>query len=296
MNFIDRLERSKFGRFGIPGLMRYVIAVSVAGTLLGIANSDIYYNYLCLDIHAILHGQIWRLVTFLLAPNGDGSLMNMLWFAIWIFVYYSIGTNLERMWGTFRFNLFYFSGLLYYIVLTFIFYFLMQAGVVTSLSVAMDYATFSGVLDYLNETLFLAFAFAFPNAQFLIYFVIPIKAKWLGIVYLVLDGLTLVQCFMNGYYYTAFVILVLLLNFVVFYFAGNRRPTPRQAYQQKRRQEEYKKKASPINTGARHRCAICGRTEIDAPDLDFRYCSKCDGNYEYCSDHLFTHEHVHHTL
>ena len=100
---------------------------------------------------------------------------------------------------------------------------------------------------------------------------------------------------MSGYYYSAAVILVLLLNFFIFYFMGRGSLTPKQAYHQKKRKMEYKKKAAPTQENVpRHHCVICGRTDEDSPQLEFRYCSKCEGNYEYCSEHLFTHEHVHH--
>ena len=136
---------------------------------------------------------------------------------------------------------------------------------------------------------------AFPDAQFLVYFIIPVKAKWLSIVYLLMDGYMFVRYLMSGYYYSAAVILVLLLNFFIFCFMGRGSLTPKQAYHQKKRKMEYKKKTAPTQGSVpRHHCVICGRTDVDSPQLEFRYCSKCEGNYEYCSEHLFTHEHVHH--
>ena len=59
----------------------------------------------------------------------------------------------------------------------------------------------------------------------------------------------------------------------------------------RRMHESVTRKDSPVRT-ARHKCAVCGRTELDAPDLEFRYCSKCAGDHEYCSEHLYTHTHV----
>lgn len=295
MKLIDRMERSKFGKFGIPGLMKYVIGLNIIGAILGLAHPALYYEYLRLDVNAILHGQVWRLFTFVLCPSdaiSGNAFVNLVWFAVWAFVYYSIGSNLERMWGTFRFNLFYFGGLLWFVVLTFVFYFLMQMG--WMVSAYPDYLFFSGIMEYLNQTLFLAFAFTFPNAQILFYFVIPVKAKWFSIIYLAMDGWMLIDCLRNGMYYSALVIFVFLLNFFIFYLLGRGSSSPKQVYQQKRRQMEYKRKAAPKQMGPRHRCVVCGRTELDAPELEFRYCSKCEGNFEYCSEHLFTHEHVHH--
>lgn len=298
MNLLDKLERSRFGRFGIQNLMKYVIVVSAVGAVLGIVNPIFYIRYLSLDVNAILHGQVWRLVTFVLAPSehiGDNPFVNLLWFAIWAFVYYSIGSNLERIWGTFRFNLFYFGGLLWVIVMTFLFFFFLNMGWIPNMEVAvLDYSYSASVMDYLNQTLFIAFAFTLPNAQILFYFVIPVRAKWFSIIYIVMDGYIFVKCLMDGLYYSAALILVLLLNFFLFYLMGRGSFSPKQAYQQRKRRVEYRKKAEPRRVGPRHRCAICGRTDQDSPQLEFRFCSKCEGNYEYCSEHLFTHEHVHH--
>lgn len=295
MNLIDRMERSKLGRFGIPGLMKYVIAINLIGTILNLVNPNFYFEYLRLDVNAVLHGQVWRLLTFVLCPSdmiSGNTFVNLVWFAVWAFVYYSIGTNLERMWGTFRFNLFYLGGLFWFVLMTFVFYFVMRAGVLQSAYV--DYLVFDGMMEYLNQTLFLAFAFTFPNAQILFYFVIPVKAKWFSIVYLVMDGWTMIVCLRNGMFYSALILLAFLLNFFLFYLMGRGSSSPRQVYQQKKRQAEYKRKAAPKQMGPRHRCVVCGRTELDAPQLEFRFCSKCEGNFEYCSDHIFTHEHVRH--
>lgn len=298
MNFIDRLER-KFPRFGIPDLMRYVIAVNVLGVVLNFLAPEVYDVYLSLDVYEVLHGQVWRLVTFVLYPSSLGvdssSLMTLLLFAIWMYVYYSIGRSLEQIWGTFRFNLFYFGGVFFVIVVTFITYFIMQ-GVMQGvpLQLLSSYLEMGVTLEHLNDSLFLAYALMFPNAQFLVYFVVPVKAKWLAVVWLILDGYSVVQGIMKGDYFSVVLVIGALLNVVLFLVFARGRSGVRGAYRQKKRKVQYKKKVQEAAPdGTIHRCAICGRTEKDAPDLEFRYCSKCDGNYEYCSDHLFTHEHVH---
>lgn len=297
MNFIDRWERSKFGRFGIPNLMKYIIALNGAGLLLSFINPGFYYQYLSLDMYAIFHGQVWRLFTFLLCPSSfsDGNeFINLFWFIIWAQVYYMIGSNLERLWGTFRFTLFYVSGVLWIIIVTLIFYLFMVTG-----NPSMDYSF--GLLTgasvsfiYLNQTLFLIFALLFPNVQFLVYFVIPVKAKWMAVLYMVLTGYSLFDALRSGDYYEVALIVVSLINLALFLLIARVTSSPRQVFRQKKRQVEFQYKAQPKSSGVRHRCVVCGRTEMDAPDLEFRYCSKCEGNFEYCSDHLFTHEHVHH--
>lgn len=294
MNVLNKWEQ-KFGRLGIPGLMRYIIGLNILGVIIGVVNPDLYYSYLSLDIYRILHGQVWRLFTFLLYPSyttGE-AWTNLIWFAVWALVYFQIGTSLEQMWGTFRFTLFYFSGVLITIIVTVITYVLLCTQAGSAYAMSLGSILGRGVtLEYLNQTLFLAFAFMFPDAQFLFYFIIPVKAKWMSILYLVVNGYEILDCFLNGYYYTAALIVGALLNLGLFFLLGKGRTVPKAGYQQRKRTVQYKTQTGR-QTGPRHRCAICGRTEEDAPGLEFRYCSRCEGNYEYCSDHLFTHEHVH---
>jgi hypothetical protein len=302
MNFIDKLE-SKYGRFGVPDLMRYIIGINVVGIVLNLLIPGFYAQYLSLDVYRILHGQIWRLFTFVLDPvysvsSGASALIDIFWFAIWAFVYYSIGQSLERTWGTFRFTLFMLFGWLFILVVTFVSYFAMGPLYGSYSKQMLSYVMAIEVtLGYLYKSLFLAFALMFPDMQFLIYFIIPVKAKWLALVYLLLDGYTVVVSFVQGDYFTVALVLGAVANVLLFYVFGRGRSGVKGAYQQKKRKDKFKRKvrqSAPEFGGTVHRCAICGRTEKDAPGLEFRYCSKCEGNYEYCSDHLFTHEHVHH--
>ena len=293
MNIIDKLER-KFGRYGIPNLMRYVIIVNIIGVLVSSVNPTIYYSLFSLDVYKILHGQIWRFVTFLFYPSASlGDMLSLLMFALWAFVYYSIGISLERIWGTFRFNLFYLGGVVFVIVASFLAVPIMSVTYPGSTLEAISYYVAQGVtFDYLNESLFLAFALMFPDAQFLIYFVIPVKAKWLSIVYFLLSIYQLVLSILSGEYFVTALIVGSLLNLAVFFLCAKGKPGARVAYQQRKRRVQYKKKMQQTVGDTIHRCAICGKTEKDASGLDFRYCSKCEGSYEYCSEHLFTHEHV----
>ncbi|MCR4605128.1 MAG: hypothetical protein K5639_03925 [Eubacterium sp.] len=322
MNFIDKLER-RFPRFGIPGLMKYIICLSIVGTVIalidisGILPVNIYAQYLSLDVYQILHGQVWRLVTFILYPtikfygNMSSSMVfiDLIWFAIWAFLYYQIGTVLEREWGKFRFTLFYIGGVLFVIIVSFVYYFISIAN--TDPTLLSSYATMVGFedpsalvgfavgqaanLEYLNQTLFLAFALMFPEVRFYIYFILPVKAKWLAYVYLGLMAWQIVQCIMRSDYYGVTLIVGALVNFAVFFIFARGSSSLTGSVKEKRRKNKYKKMQRPHEVspdGSRHKCAICGCTEITNPEREFRYCSKCNGNYEYCSEHLFTHEHV----
>lgn len=284
MNWLDKLER-KFGRYAIHNLMYYIIILYVAGLVLQLLSPSWYYQYLSLDVNAILHGQIWRIVTFIIQPPQTSYIFMV--FALYL--YYMLGRELERTWGAFRFNLYFFAGMFFHVLAAFAAYF------ITGISFPLG-------TWYLNMSLFLAFAAVYPDMQFYLFFMIPVKAKWLGL----LDGLyflyTIVQAFlpaygggMFGFVYrsNAIAAAVSILNFVIF-FLGSRNMRRFSPGQQRRRQQ-FQKKIRPENhyaNGAKHRCAVCGRTELDDPSLEFRYCSKCNGNFEYCQDHLFSHIHV----
>ena len=294
MNFIDRLEK-RYPNFGVSNLMIYVIAISGLGMLISMVNPYIYYQYLSLDFYQIFHhGQVWRLITFLLCPSAGGSgSSGLFWFVIMAWVYYSIGSNLERIWGRFRFTLFYLSGIVMILVVTLAAYLIM--GIVYPAQEVGIWLGMQVTLEYVTESLFLAFALVFPDVQFLLFFIIPVKAKWLSIFYFALDAYQIIQGIMMKSYYPVALIVVSLINIFVFFFFAKGRPGMAAHARQTKRKAEFKQKMHESREkGPIHRCAICGRTELDAPELDFRYCSKCDGRYEYCSEHLFTHEHVHH--
>jgi len=140
----------------------------------------------------------------------------------------------------------------------------------------------------------------FPDVQVLIMFILPIKIKILGFIYAAILGIQVIQDISllaefddsrSRLVITSDIIAIIfsLLNFIIFFVATRKNfRTPKQM----KRQREYKKQTVKMAKITKHKCAICGRTEEEYPDLEFRFCSKCDGNYEYCSDHLFTHEHV----
>lgn len=283
-NWLYKLER-KFGKYRISGLMRYIVGIEIIGAVIGLVNPGIYISYLCLDYGAVFRGEVWRLVTFLLWPGMSVDAGSMLFFAIEVYLYYAIGTALENVWGSFRFTLYYISGIILSVIAGFVVY------------IATGFPWLAG-FDYINLSLFLAFATIFPNMEFMLFFILPVKAKWLGIVYALMVGYSFVSDIYRFINYGdilslvyAVSIFVSMLNFIIF-FMGSHKNTF--SYKQHKRKAKFKREAGPKVTPLfRHRCAICGRTERDNENLEFRYCSKCEGNYEYCSDHIYTHEHVH---
>lgn len=298
MNVIDRLEK-KFGHLGVSHLIQYILLISVAGNVLNLIQPQLYGAFLSFDPYKIMHGQIWRLLTFLMRPSvsmGDRFVVDLIWYIVWLSLYYFVGTSLEQMWGRFRFNLYYLSGIIFIWIVGFAGYLIYYAQFGPAAAQGIGYIV-GGLVsaDYLNQSLFLAFAAIFPDVQFLVYFIIPVKAKWLGLLDLVYIAYQLFSALRISYYLTAALIVVSLVNCgLYFLFGRGRSVSPRAAYKRTKRRREYRRKASAPRGGSVsiHRCAVCGRTEIDAPELEFRYCSKCEGNYEYCSEHLFTHEHV----
>lgn len=280
MNWLDKLER-KLGRFAIPNLTVYLLVGYVIG--FGIVNlmRDMV-GYLTLEPALILRGQVWRLISWVLIPPTD----NLISLVFLVLLYYSLGTALERTWGSFRYNVYIFSGLLFTVLAVFGLYafYYFRYGVEVPLSAVGLIGT-----NYITMSIFLAFAVIYPDMEVMLYFILPIKMKWMALVYVVLAGYD----FINGGIGIRVAIGASLLNFVIFFLST--RNYKRFGPREQARKAKFKKQSSPHMTytnGAHHRCAVCGRTELDDPCLEFRFCSKCNGNYEYCQDHLFTHEHV----
>ena len=284
MNFLNKLER-KYGRYAIHNLMLYISILYGTGFVINQINPYFYMQYLMLDIEKILHGEVWRIVTFLIQPQFN----NILYAAIGIYFYYWIGSTLERSWGAFRFNLYYLSGMLLNVL------------AVVVIFLVTGNSEFLG-MQYINYAMFLAFAVLFPDVQILLFFIIPIKIKYIAYLDAAFIAISLIQYFVAGNYFMCLAILLALGNFIFFFMTSRnyRRFSPGEV----KRKRNFKSQVRSGQQGnnvvdfngrkkiTRHKCAVCGRTELDDENLEFRFCSKCDGNYEYCMDHLFTHEHV----
>lgn len=313
----------RYGKYALDNLPFLLVACSAIGYVLQMILPGVV-EYLYLNPYLVLHGQIWRLFTWVLVPDaGFGSgVYGIFMMAFVLYCYYMLGCNLQFAMGKFRFNLYIFSGLLFTMIGSFVLYGIgtvQFAKVIEYLGAegAKDVFTIYGstVLDgktvllpaywfrqvstsEIKMSMLLAIAAIYPDAVFRINFLIPIKAKWLGIFYAALMAYSFLMGDISG----RIMLVSSLLNFIVFFFATRdyRRISPRE----QKRKMEYRQKVRQAqqagNTATfqgrtvitRHKCAICGRTELDDETLEFRYCSKCEGNYEYCSEHLYTHEHV----
>ena len=209
MTFYQKLER-RFGTYAVPNLMKYICVIYVVGYLIQMFNPLLYFYYLDLDAEAILHGHIWRIITFIFYPPST----SFLWMIVALFVYYSLGMTLERVWGTFKYNFFYFTGVILLVLSAILIY------LVTGYSVQL-YPT------YMTFSIFLAYALTFPDTTFLLYFIIPIKAKWLAIAEVVLYLFYFVALPGLG---NKVAILTSLLNVALFFFLTNQKPKNRNIY------------------------------------------------------------------
>lgn len=283
----NKLEK-KFGRYAVPNLIVYLIGGYIIGYIFqmgSVMTKTDLTAMMRLEPYYIIHGlQLWRLVTWVLIPPNQ----NLLFVLIMIIFYYQLGKVLERTWGTFRFNVYIFGGIFCTIVGAFLLYGVyMLLGLGHVVGIGYYFST-----TYINMSIFLAFAVCYPEMEVRLYFLIPIKMKWMAVVYAALIFIEILEVDWNG----RVAVFCSLANFVIFFLSTRNynRINPkelhrRHSYVRATRPKDTDRRGNPI---AKHKCAICGRTELTHSDLEFRFCSKCNGNYEYCQDHLFTHKHV----
>ena len=288
--------RRRFERFclknrnkGIPNLMLVIAIGNLAVYVLSLIDpSNVVYRYLCFSRSAILQGQVWRLVSYIFTYLLDTRGWSFFLAAVSLFCYYQFGRILESYWGAFRFNLYYLTGVL----LTDLAALLLGSG---------------ADAGALNLSLFLAVATIAPEAKVLLLFVIPIKMKYMAWVYL---GFTAVNIFTYLQLYSALTFywllpVVPLLNYFLFFGSDVRNILPDALrYRQHKNYRTTGTNARPnanwakgyqSKTGERpyrHKCTVCGRTDTEYPNLEFRYCSKCNGYYCYCIDHINNHVHI----
>ncbi len=263
-------------RLGIPGLMRYIVGANAVIYLLSLFARGGSLNFLCMDPASVLRGELWRIVTYVLLPTNGGIFL-----VISLFFYYWLGESLERLWGSTKFTVYYVSGTLLTALASLLAY------LIDGISVPVYGAV------YVNTALFLAFALNYPDAMVNIYFIIPVKMKWLAALEGIRSALSVVTAIAARLWGQAFMPIVALLNLFVFFTPDFLRKADRvkahtrpQAVQFRRAVKEQQRQK-----GYHHKCSVCGRTDTDYPDLQFRYCSKCAGYHCFCEDHIFNHTH-----
>lgn len=262
-------------RFGIPNLMIYIVIGNVAVWLLSMMDTTgSLLGFLAFSPSHILRGQIWRLVTFAFIPNSWDFLA-----LISFYFYYFIGSTIEREWGSGKFTIFFLMGMLLTIIYGFVVYFVWK--------INMSLTAF-----YIYMSIFLAFATLYPDMTVMLFFVLPIKMKWLGII----DAVYFFGVALSRGFPSNLLPIVAIVNYLLFcggwlldYFRPAR-------VQQRRNTVNFKSEVRRIRYEQAHRaytrkCSVCGRTDTDYPDLEFRFCSRCAGYHCFCIDHINSHVH-----
>ena len=285
--WLERFCR-KHSRLGIPGLMKYIVIGNILVFILdmfGVGGVYAASNLLSFSSSSILHGEVWRLITFVFVPYIAGRRMaDFLWLAILLYFYYWIGTALEREWGTAKFTIFYLFGVVLNILMGFV------VGVAT--------------MSYVNLSMFFAFATLFPDMQVLLFFIIPVKVKWLAWVDAAFFAFTIVRLLIAGHPLYALLPVIAILNYLLFFASDigdtlgywKRRAGSRMGRKTGPKVINFNNAKTKTKAGAKeaylHKCAVCGKTDVSDPGMEFRYCSKCNGYYCYCIDHINTHIHI----
>ena len=272
---------------GVHNLMLFIAIGNLIVYLFMRADpSGALINALRFSREKILHGQVWRLFTYAFIPDSGGSnvFSQILFLGIMMFFYYQIGRILENRWGTMKFNAYYLCG----IVIT---------------DIAALIMGVEATIFYLNLSLILAFATMCPEDRVLLFFIIPLKMKWLAWFYFASVIITFITV---SFPYNLFPVFA-LLNYFLFFGAEIKYVLPNfGAYHHVRSAKEPRSNphAAPNPNWAasykgkegqkpyRHKCTVCGSTDTDYPGLEFRYCSRCKGYYCYCMDHINNHTHI----
>lgn len=300
MNLRNRFERFcyKHRDKGIPNLMLYITVGSAIVYLLTQIGALDLFSILCFNKTLILRGQVWRLFTYVFTEMaGSTSFLTL----IFLYFFYMLGRHVELSMGTLRFNLFYFSG----VILMDVFAMIFSPVIPDTIASAEQYTyllntipVYYNMAYYLHLSLLLTFATAHPDSQFMIFFIIPIKAWIMGLIYATLIAIDVFT--INIFPHNLFP-LVGLLNYLLFAGKDVRNLFP---FLQTGRPRVKKQKPTPgpipysSNTPKQqqanytHRCTICGRTDVSNPELEFRYCSRCNGYFCYCEDHINNHNHI----
>lgn len=311
----------------LPGL---VIGCFIIGYFLYFAVPDVYMKLVLNPYMIVEKNEYWRLITWIFSmPFMPDSALEIIFIPISLFFYYFVAKRLEAAWGTVMFNIFMFGGFLLIDIAVLLTSFITLKWNVGDFSTYYMNVISSSVYGisityYTTMSMFLAFAVIYSEQVVMLYFMLPIKVKWLGyfdLAYLVYEFIK------SDNVFARVIIVSSVANFFIFFFI-NRKKAGSFDIKQKMRQRDFQRRVKNANISGvyhgkgnssqsegsgnlrrvdgrsnvsnlrpitandvHHKCAVCGRTEKDDENLEFRYCSKCIGGFEYCMDHIFTHEH-----
>lgn len=259
MNLLDRIER-RLGFIAIPGLLRYVAFLTALVFILEKVNPG-YLRVLDLDRTAVMHGQVWRLVTYIFIPQIGSFLPLPDWVNVAFYILFLLwmGNGLEEAWGAFRLTLFYLIGM-----------------IGTTVAALLFGAAFSNFM--LTTSIFFAFARFYPDLVIYMFYILPLKVKWIAWV---TAAILLLQLVLGSMQFRAAAICA-MANYLLF-FGGDLLREARTRRHSSRRRADFEVRARETQHEALHQCAACGATELSDPNLEFRVAA--DGE-EYCLPHL----------
>ncbi|MCR5632371.1 MAG: rhomboid family intramembrane serine protease [Eubacterium sp.] len=317
----SKKSKKDLSNFGIPNLYYVILICTIMAYIIRYAAPDLYMKLVLIPYMVVVEHEFWRLFTWIFTVPYElgGSFLMILFLPINMFFYYSLGRRLEMLWGRFMYNLYVIGGCLL-IDISVVIGAIIKYYVLPNPSIGPD--DISGCLNVtwlMFISIFLAFTVVGGDNIVYMYFVIPLKMKWMGYI----DLAYLIYIFIVGGYFTRIIVVASVANYFIYFLINKGKTAPsisdmkrkrkfQKATQMKRRSShpdvkynsdgtiKFPDKSGIIPPGygnpkgiTIHKCAVCGRTEQDDPNLEFRFCSKCDGNYEYCSEHIFTHQHIH---
>ncbi|MBQ1235661.1 MAG: hypothetical protein IIX72_01675 [Oscillospiraceae bacterium] len=271
-NLRNKIDRFCYNHpnFGISNLMKYVAIANVAFWLMNVINPT-FLQYIIFDPALIMRGQVWRVISFMFYPPNTGVLALLVFY-----FYYWIGSILEREWGSGPFTIFLFSGILLTVIYGFVMYF------VFGYSIMLD-------SSYIFLSMFFSFAAMYPDMQVLFMFIIPVRMKFLALI----DAVFFLMAVLSNPFPINLLPVVALLNFFIFCAGDPKAFLPRKASNStiNFRKESARIRYEQQSKLYTHKCSVCGRTDVDYPDLEFRYCSRCEGYHCFCSEHINNHIH-----
>jgi hypothetical protein len=259
MRLLDKLQR-RLGRFAVPHVTEGLIACQVIAYFLGHGNPTFLAN-IALVPSRVLQGEVWRLLTFV----GQPPTTNLLFAIFFWYLFYLMGTVLESTWGAFRYNVY------------------LLVGWAATVGVAFLQPNTPASILFLQASVFLAFAYLYPDFQLLLFFILPVKVKWLAL----LQWAFYIGTLLFGSLMDQLLVAATVCNFFLFFW----REILLRAKAGQRRMVRHAAETRSANT-PRHTCAVCGVTNLSHPQMSFRYCSKCAGTPCYCAEHIQNHPHI----
>ena len=273
--------------------MLYIVIVSAAVFIIDqMDRTSTLLTLLAFHPGYILRGEVWRLVTWVFLPLNN----NLFFTAIMLYFYYFIGSTLEHEWGTAKFTIYYLFGTLLNIIYGFALWFILGHNITGDLFNTY-WLTFVWLApNFINLSMFFAFAALFPDFVMRLFFIIPIKIKWMALINAAFFIYSILRDAFTGNIAAAFMPIIALLNFIIIcgddlmgYIRPYKMRASPQAINYKRAARQARREQKENNY--RHKCAVCGKTDVDNPQLEFRYCSRCNGYQCFCIDHINNHVH-----